>query len=101
MKRVGSRPEPILPICYRNAAILVVYETNWIEVESSVHTRSWRYLREVYLTGLFIQYARRGLAIIVVSTTVPERAILAVSSLGVALRTGQSGASKAQNYAFS
>ena len=39
--------------------------------------------------------ARRGLDIIVVSTTAPERAVLAVSSVGVALRTGQSGASAA------
>ena len=39
--------------------------------------------------------AHRGLDRITVSTTAPERAILAVLSLGVALRTGQSGASEA------
>ena len=36
-----------------------------------------------------------------VSNTAPERAILTVSSLGVTLQTGQSGASEAQNCAFS
>ena len=39
--------------------------------------------------------ARRGLDKNIVSTTAPERAVLAVLSLGVALRTGQSGSSEA------
>ena len=36
-----------------------------------------------------------------VSTTAPDRAIFAASSLDVALQTGQSGASEVQNRAYS
>ena len=39
--------------------------------------------------------ARRGLDKNIVSTTAPERAVLSVMSLGVALRTDESGASEA------
>ena len=39
--------------------------------------------------------ARRGLDKIIISTTAPERAVLSVISLGVALRTDESGASEA------
>ena len=39
--------------------------------------------------------ARRGLDKNIVSTTAPERAVLSVMSLGVALRTDESGASDA------
>ena len=38
--------------------------------------------------------ARRGLDKNIVSTTVPERAVLSVLSLGVTLQTGQSGVSE-------
>ena len=39
--------------------------------------------------------ARRGLDKNIISTTAPERAVLSVMSLGVALRTDESGASEA------
>ena len=39
--------------------------------------------------------ARRGLDKNIVSATAPERAVLSVMSLGVALRTDESGASEA------
>ena len=42
-----------------------------------------------------IHCARRGLDKNIVSTTAPERAVLSVMSLGVALRTDESGASEA------
>ena len=46
------------------------------------------------LLGNFIHCARCGLDKNIVSTTVPERAVLSVLSIGVALRTDQSAASK-------
>ena len=42
-----------------------------------------------------IHCARRGLDKNIVSTTAPERAVLSELSLGVALRTDESGASEA------
>ena len=42
-----------------------------------------------------VHCARCGLDIIIVSTTAPERAILAIPSQGVAIRTGQSGVCEA------
>ena len=42
-----------------------------------------------------VHCARRGLDKNIVSTTAPERAVLSVMSLGVALRTDESGASEA------
>ena len=42
-----------------------------------------------------LQCARRGLDKNIVSTTAPEHAVLSVMSLGVALRTDESGASEA------
>ena len=42
-----------------------------------------------------IHCARRGLDKTIVSTTAPERAVLSILSLGVALRTDESGASEA------
>ena len=43
----------------------------------------------------YLHCARHGLDKNIVSTTAPERAVLSVMSLGVALRTDQSGASEA------
>ena len=46
-------------------------------------------------TGKYVHCARRGLDKYIVSITVPERAVLSLLSLGVALRTDESGASEA------
>ena len=46
-------------------------------------------------TGNFLHCAHRRLDKNIVSTTAPERAVLSVMSLGVALRTDESGASEA------
>ena len=46
-------------------------------------------------TANLLHCASRGLDIIIVLTTAPEHAILTLLSLGVALKTGQSGASEA------
>ena len=57
-----------------------------------------------YLTpaAYWVHCARRGLDKTIVSTTVPERAVLSVLSLGVALRTDESGASEAaETFIFS
>ena len=43
----------------------------------------------------WVHCARRGLDKNIVSTTAPERAVLSVMSLGVALRTDESGVSEA------
>ena len=51
--------------------------------------------RRVDEAGAGIHCARSGLDKNVVSTTAPERAVLSVLSLGVALRTDESGASEA------
>ena len=47
------------------------------------------------LDSALTDLARRGLDKNIVSTTAPERAVLSVLSLGVALRTDESGASEA------
>ena len=61
--------------------------TPWSQ-HSSTHKPS-------HLSGEYIHCARRGLDKNSVSTTAPERAVLSVMSLGVALRTDESGASEA------
>ena len=48
-----------------------------------------------FTTGRSLHCARRGLDKNIVSTTAPERAVLSELSLGVALRTDESGASEA------
>ena len=57
--------------------------------------QNFNQVREFVPFCVAIHCARRGLDIIIVSATASELSILAVLSLGVALRTGQSGASEA------
>ena len=54
-----------------------------------------RQAHEFTVAWSMLHCARRGLDKNIVSTTAPERAVLSVMSLGVALRTDESGASEA------
>ena len=54
-----------------------------------------------FITGRSLHCTRCGLDNNIVSTTAPERAVLSVMSLGVALRTDESGASEeAETFIF-
>ena len=53
------------------------------------------YIHTYIHTYIMLHCARNGLDKNIVSTTAPERAVLSVLSLGVALRTDESGASEA------
>ena len=65
-------------------------------------SRIWRERQTpLKTTEAGVHCARCGLDMCTVSATVPECAILAVSSLGVTLWIGQSAASEVQNRAFS
>ena len=62
---------------------------------SPTHPPTYTGLQSWQNTPLCLHCARRGLDKTIVSTTAPERAVLSVLSLGVALRTDESGASEA------
>ena len=67
---------------------------NWIRPGVQVRFRKHALNAEMTWARFRIHCARRGLDKNIVSTTAPERAVLSVLSLGVALQTGQSGASE-------
>ena len=69
----------------------------WATVAQSPNTKSCtkKKRKNERISIILIHCARHSLDRYIVSTTAPERAVLPVLSLGVALRTDQSGASKA------
>ena len=74
----------------------VIAEVQVVRSLDHFHLPAQQSSTKVYeFSCLLIHCARRGLDKNIVSTTAPERAVLSVMSLGVALRTDESGASEA------